>query len=65
MEDGKIDLQGSASEKDIQEGRFQFYPERHCQPYSPELWEACMKWLTKRDLLKAEYEELMKKGVKP
>lgn len=61
--DETVELVGSANEKDIEEGRFQFYPKRRCQPYSPELWNACMKWISKRDLLKAEYEQLMKKGV--
>lgn len=60
--DGKEDLQGSTSEKDITDGRFQFYPARRCQPYTPELWQACMRWISKWDLLKAEYEQLMKTG---
>lgn len=58
-----VELAGSASEKDIEEGRYQFYPKRHCQPYSQELWDACTRWITKRDLLRAEYQELMKKGL--
>lgn len=63
--DGKLkEFRGSSSIKDFKDRRFQFYPTRRCQPYSSELWDACMRWCSKRDLLRAEYEELMKKGVK-
>lgn len=56
---------GSAVLKDVEEGRFQWFPKIRCQPYSPELWHACMQWLSRRDLLESEYLELMKKGVIP
>lgn len=61
--DDIVELAGSSSDKDVAEGRFQFYPARRCQPYTPELWDACVRWMSKKDLLKAEYEQLMKKGV--
>lgn len=50
--------------KDVEDGKTQYYPIVRCQPYSDELWTACMQWLARRDLLESEYRELMKKGVK-
>jgi hypothetical protein len=55
---------GSASLKELEEGRFSFYPMTRCQPYSNELWTACVQWLARRDLLESEYRDLMKRGVR-
>lgn len=55
---------GASVLKDAQEGRTQFYPMKRCQPYSEELWTACMQWLARRDLLESEYRDLMKRGVR-
>lgn len=51
--------------KDVEEGRFAFFPMTRCQPHSEELWTACMQWLARRDLLESEYRDLMKRGVRP
>lgn len=55
---------GSALLRDVEEGRFAFFPMVRCQPYSEELWTACMQWLARRDLLESEYRDLMKRGVR-
>lgn len=55
---------GSTVLKDVEEGRFAFFPMSRCQPWSDELWTACMQWLARRDLLESEYRELMKRGAK-
>lgn len=57
-------LKGSERAQELDEGRFAFFPARRCQPFSPALWEACMRWVTERDLVEARFEELMKKGVR-
>ena len=38
---------------------FEFFHMERCQPYSDELWEKCVAWISKRDLLEAEYLKLM------
>lgn len=54
---------GSEILTEVEEGRYQFYPIHRCQPYTQELWDACMTWVVRRDLVESEYRGLMKRGV--
>jgi len=58
------ELVGSDNLKDVEQGRFAFYPRNRCQAHSVELWDACMKWISRRDLLESDYQKLMRKGVR-
>lgn len=60
---GNEELMGCEGEKDLEDGRFAFYPARRCQPYTEDLWAACAEWVGRRETLEWEYEQLMKKGV--
>lgn len=57
------DLIGSNLLKEVQEGRFGFYPRKRCQPYSEALMQAVNEWVARREQLEKDYERLRKKGV--
>lgn len=57
------ELKGGEREEDVRAGKFQFYPYKRCQIYSPRLWEDCLQWTLERDQLEENYARLMKKGV--
>lgn len=56
-------LKGNTSEDELKEGRFEFFPYKRCQIYSPRLWEDCLQWTLERDQVEENYDQLMKKGV--
>ncbi len=53
---------GHASLELLLQKEFNFFSIERCQPHSEELWHRCMQWVSKRDLLEAEYNQLMENG---
>jgi len=57
-----INWRGHASLELLLAREFNYFEINRCQPYSDELWQKCMEWVTERDLLEAKYMDLMERG---
>jgi len=63
IERWNADWKGNTDAEQLLEGKFAFYADRRCQPYSDELWAACEDLIARRKELDRVFENLMKKGV--
>lgn len=53
--------EGSRHEKMISENRRKFFPVNRCIDFSPEFWESCENYITKRQELDEQYKKFLKK----
>lgn len=54
---------GGRDVEEVLAGKFSFYAITRCQPYSEELWQACLKLIERRTELDKDFETLMTKGL--
>jgi len=45
---------------DLEDGRFGWYKDSHCYPFSPEIWDKCLWYIDQRNQLEDDYDQILK-----